>query len=87
MKPTCWASRLQPTASGGNDASDSSASSFHRRRNQGSATLIAALVRPKPNMARLTTSEPKCAQLPTAKRRMTAIWNAISAPATSAVAQ
>ena len=41
-----------------------------------------ALVRPKPSMARLTTSEPKCAQLPTEKRRMMPICSAITAPAT-----
>ena len=41
-----------------------------------------ALVRPKPSMARLTTSEPKCAQLPTENRRMMPICSAITAPAT-----
>jgi hypothetical protein len=43
-----------------------------------------ALVSPKPSIARLTTSEPKCAQLPTEKMRMMPICSAMTAPATSA---
>ena len=42
---------------------------------------MTALVRPNPSMARLTTMEPKCAQLPTAKTRMMSIWSAITDPA------
>ena len=34
-------------------------------------------------MARLTTSEPKCAQLPTEKTRMMPICSAMMLPATS----
>ena len=45
---------------------------------------ITALASPKPNIARLTTSEPKCTQLPTAKTRITAICRAITEPATRA---
>jgi len=51
------------------------------RANQSLATVITALARPKPSIAKLTTSEPKCAQLPTAKTRMTSICNAITEPA------
>ena len=43
---------------------------------------MTTLDRPKPSMARLMTSEPKCVQLPTAKTRMTAICRAMTAPAT-----
>ena len=51
------------------------------RANQSLATVITALARPKPSIARLTTSEPKCAQLPTAKTRMMSICSAITEPA------
>ena len=44
---------------------------------------MTALVSPKPNMARLTTSEPKCAQLPTENTRMMPICSAMMLPATS----
>ena len=40
------------------------------------------LDRLKPSMARLMTREPKCAQLPTANTRISAICKAITAPAT-----
>jgi hypothetical protein len=46
-----------------------------------------ALASPKPSRARLTTSEPKWAQLPTEKMRMIAIWRAITAPAEQATAR
>jgi hypothetical protein len=46
-------------------------------------THITAEVSPKPNMARLTTSEPKCAQLPTEKTRMMPICSAMMLPATN----
>jgi len=48
---------------------------------------ITALVRPKPSMGRLTTSEPKCGQLPTAKISMMQICSAITAPASSPTAR
>jgi hypothetical protein len=51
------------------------------RSNHAVVTHMIALVSPKPSMARLTTSEPKCAQLPTEKMRMMPIWSAITAPA------
>ena len=54
-----------------------------RVSNQPLATHMIAEVRPKPNMARLTTSEPKCDQLPTEKTRMMPIWSAMMLPATS----
>ena len=41
-----------------------------------------ALTRPKASIARLTTSEPKCAQDPTEKIRMMQICRAMMAPAT-----
>ena len=41
----------------------------------------------KPSMARLTTSEPKCDQLPTANTRMTDICSAMMAPAISPIAK
>ena len=71
------------TVSGPNSSSEVSAAPCQWRSNQPLPTHMTALVRPKPSIARLTTSEPKCAQLPTAKTRMMPICSAMIAPATS----
>jgi hypothetical protein len=78
---------LAPTASGPNSASATPAAIRQLRSNQSFATHMTALVRPNPSIARLTTSEPKCAQEPTAKTRMMSICSAITAPATSPTAR
>ena len=78
----CCASRLAATVSGPNSSSDAAATPCQCRSNQSLRMHITALVKPKPSMARLTTSEPKCAQLPTWKMRMMQICSAITAPAT-----
>ena len=57
------------------------------RANQFLATAMTALVRPKPSIARLTTSEPKWVQLPTANTRMMSICSAITAPAAKPTAR
>ncbi len=82
LKGICWAMRLAPTASGPNSSSAVAATLRQWRSNQPLPMHMTALVRPKPSMARLTTSEPKCAQLPTEKMRMMPICRAITAPAT-----
>ena len=87
LNGTCWASRLEPTASGPNKNSDAPATPRQCVSNQVLPTHMTALVRPKPSMARLTTSEPKCAQLPTEKIRMMQICKAMTAPATRPTAQ
>ncbi len=73
--------RLAPTASGPIRPSPRPAASRQLRWNQSLATAITALVRPKPSIARLTTSEPKWVQLPTANTRMMSICSAMTAPA------
>ena len=82
LKGICCASRLAATVSGPNSSSEAAATPRQRRSNQSLPMHMTALVRPKPSMARLTTSEPKCAQLPTWNRRMMQICSAITAPAT-----
>ena len=79
----CRASRWADTISGPNSISASAAAHCQLRSNQPLAVHITAPVRPKPSMARLTTSDPTCAQLPIANTRMTAICRATTAPATS----
>ena len=73
--------------SGPQRRSDTAVASRQRRSNQSRAMHMMTLARPKPSMARLTTSEPKCDQLPTAKTRIRPIWSAITAPATRATAR
>ena len=56
---------------------------WSRRRASGARTspwrrTSPRCVRPKPSIARLTTSEPKCAQLPTEKTRMMPICSAMT---------
>ena len=80
----CCAKRFAATVSGPNSIKATAATPRQCRSNQPFETHITALVRPKPSIARLTTSEPKCAQLPTEKMRMMPICSAITAPATSA---
>ncbi len=63
----CCAIKFEATANGPKRKSESAESPRQRLSNHCVEMHITALVRPKPNMARLTTSEPKCAQLPTAK--------------------
>ena len=82
LNGTCCASRFATTMSGPNTISEVAITARQLRSNQLLATHMTALVRPKPSMARLTTSEPKCAQLPTEKIRMMQICSAITAPAT-----
>ncbi len=79
----CWARRFAATIKGPNRNSEAAATPCQWRSNQSLAMHITALVSPKPSMARLTTSEPKCAQLPIEKIRMMQICSAITAPATS----
>ena len=79
--------RLAATASGPNSPSATLAATRQLRANQSLATHITALVRPKPSIARLTTSEPKCAQLPTENTRMMSICSAMTAPAPSPTAK
>ena len=74
--------QVRATISGPNSISEASATRCQWRSNQPLRMHMTALVRPKPSIARLTTSEPKCAQLPTEKMRMMAICRAITAPAT-----
>ena len=78
----CCATRLAATVSGPNSISEVIATRCQCRSNQPLRMHMTALVRPKPSMARLTTSEPKCAQLPTENTRMMPICSAITAPAT-----
>ena len=77
----CCATRFDATVSGPNNSSEAAATPCHCRSNQSLRMHITALVRPKPSIARLTTSEPKWAQLPTWKIRMMQICSAITAPA------
>ena len=79
--------RFAATASGPRSPRPSPAESRQWRENQSLATAITALVRPKPSMARLTTNEPKCVQLPTAKTRMMSICSAMTEPAPSPTAR
>ena len=82
LKGICCAARFAATTSGPNSISEIIATRCQCRSNQPLRTHMMALVRPKPSMARLTTSEPKCAQLPTENKRMMPICSAITAPAT-----
>ena len=82
LNGTCWAARLHTTISGPKASSAPLIAPCQWRSNQPLPTHITALVRPKPNMARLTTSEPKCAQLPTENTRMMPICSAMMLPAT-----
>ena len=82
LNGTCWAARLHTTISGPKASSAPLIAPSQWRSNQPLPTHITALVRPKPNMARLTTSEPKCAQLPTENTRMMPICSAMMLPAT-----
>ena len=83
----CCASRLDATISGPNSSSATVAAPRQWRSNQPLPTHMTALARPKPSIARLTTSEPKCAQLPTEKTRMMSICRAMTAPATRPTAR
>ena len=83
----CCAIRFAATVSGPNSISEAAATPRQCRSNQSLPMHMTALVRPKPSIARLTTSEPKCAQLPTEKIRMMPICSAITAPATSPTAR
>ena len=87
LKGICCANKFAATVSGPNSISDAAATPFQWRSNQSLRMHMIALVRPKPSMARLTTSEPKCAQLPTEKIRMMQIWSAMTAPASSPTAR
>ena len=87
LKGICCASRFDATVSGPNSSSDAAATPRQWRSNQPLPMHMTALVRPKPSIARLTTSDPKCAQLPTAKMRMMQICSAITAPASSPTAR
>jgi len=78
---------LAATASGPNSISEAVATPRQWRSNQSLLMHMTALVRPKPSMARLTTSEPKCAQLPTWKIRMMQICSAMTAPASKPTAR
>ena len=82
LNGTCWAAKFATIVSGPKATSAAPAPLRQCRSNQPVAMHMPALVSPKPSMARLTTSEPKCAQLPTEKIRITPICNAITAPAT-----
>ena len=82
LKGICCASEVGATVSGPNSSSEPAPRACQCRSNQPLRMHMMALVRPKPSMARLTTSEPKCAQLPTEKMRMMPICSAITAPAT-----
>ena len=83
----CCARRFAATVSGPNASSAAVATPFQWRSNQPLPMHMTALVSPKPSMARLTTSEPKCAQLPTEKIRMMQICSAMTAPASSPTAK
>jgi hypothetical protein len=72
---------LAPTASGPISPRPTVAAPCQWRENQLFAEAITALVRPKPSIARLTTSEPKWVQLPTANTRMMSICSAMTLPA------
>ena len=87
MKGSCWAITVAATVSGPKASSEKPAAPRQLASNQGRARHMMTLASPKPSMERLTTSEPKCAQLPTAKTRMRPICRAITAPATSATAR
>jgi hypothetical protein len=87
LKGSCWAMRLQPIISSGKASSENVATPFQLRSNQPLATHMMALTRPKPIMARLTTNEPKCAQLPIEKSRMMQICSSMMAPATRPTAR
>jgi len=87
LKGICCASRLDATVSGPKDISAAIATPRQCRSNQPFPMHMIALVRPKPSMARLTTNDPKCAQLPTAKIRMMQSCSAITAPASSPTAK
>jgi hypothetical protein len=82
LNGTCCAARLHTTMSGPKASRAPFTAPCQWRSNQPLPTHITAEVRPKPNMARLTTSEPKCAQLPTEKTRMMPICSAMMLPAT-----
>jgi hypothetical protein len=83
LNGTCWATRLAAIISGPNNSKAVFTAPIQRFSNQLLPTHITADVRPKPNIARLTTSEPKWAQLPTEKIRMMPICSAMMLPATS----
>ena len=87
LKGICCARRLDATVSGPNSKSAAVATPRQWRSNQPLPMHMTALVRPKPSMARLTTSDPKWAQLPTEKIRMMQICSAITAPASSPTAR
>src|SRR6516165_1357010 len=75
----CWAIQSTPTAKGPNEASAQPAAVRQCAANHLSARHSTTLLTPNPSIARLTTSDPKCDQLPTAKIRMIAIWSAMTA--------
>ncbi len=82
LNGTCWAARFAATSSGANSTSDRPATARQRRAKNPFPMHMTADTSPKASMARLTTSEPKCAQDPTEKIRMMQICSAITAPAT-----
>ena len=81
LKGYCCATRFEPTAKGPIQSRAVADTLRQCCWNQDVETHITALVKPNPNMAKLTTKDPKWAQLPTEKIRMMVICKAITAPA------
>src|SRR5882757_3957514 len=81
------ATKLEATASGPSSINAMLAAPCQCRPNQSFPAKMTTLDNEKPSMARLTTNEPKCVQLPTANTRMMAICRAIMAPAINPTAR
>src|SRR6185312_10711911 len=75
------ATRLAIKANGPTSSSATLADARQCTSNQLRQREITTLAMPKPSIARLTTNEPKWAQLPTAKMRMMPICSAMMEPA------